>query len=89
MNIKQENLEKARNLLKELETLESALDVLGNYDSAIYVQFYTMHNNNEKRPKTVTIPIDEKVFKGVDAKQFSIGKINHRIEEIKEELEKM
>lgn len=47
MNIERDNLKKARELLNELETLESALNVSSNYDSEIYAQFHTMHNNNK------------------------------------------
>ena len=49
MNIEKKNLDKARELLAELERLEEVDDVLGNYDARAYAVFRTCHNNNTKR----------------------------------------
>lgn len=51
MNIEKKNLDKARELLAELKTLEEADDVLGNYDASAYAVFRTGYNNNTKTLK--------------------------------------
>lgn len=89
MNIERDNLKKARELLNELETLESAIAVSSNYDSEIYAQFHTVHNNNEGHSKTVTIPIAKRGFIGDSTRNFIIDEVNLRIEKIKKELETM
>lgn len=81
--MKKETFIKARNLYEELENLENALDVLGNYDAKAYFCFTTFHNNNLKRRKEVKIPMqDEKI-------QETKQQIIQRIKQIKEEIEEL
>ena len=83
MNIEKKNLDKARELLKELETLEEVYDVLGNYDSRAYAVFKTSYNNNSETPKEVRIPMP------TDIRTSMIAYISHRIYEIKTVLESL
>ena len=83
MNIEKKNLDKARELLKELETLEEAYDVLGNYDARAYAVFKTSYNNNAKTLKEVRFPMP------LDIRNSMIAYISHRIYEIKKELESL
>lgn len=83
MNIEKKNLDKARELLAELERLEEVDDVLGNYDASAYALFKTFHNNNTKTLKEVRVPMPPDVSKAM--REY----ISHRIYEIKKELESL
>ncbi len=83
MNIEKKNLDKARELLAELERLEEVDDVLGNYDAMVYAIFETFHNNNNKTLKEVKVPMPPDVSKAM--REY----ISHRIYEIKKELESL
>lgn len=83
MNIEKKNLDKARELLAELERLEEVDDVLGNYDAMVYAIFETFHNNNTKILKEVKVPMPPDVSKAM--REY----ISHRIYEIKKELESL
>lgn len=83
MNIEKKNLDKARELLAELERLEEVDDVLGNYDASAYAIFKTCHNNNTKTLKEVRVPMPPDVSKAM--REY----ISHRIYEIKKELESL
>lgn len=83
MNIKRENIAKAKKLIEELEMLEDAIDITRNYDASIKVSFSTLHNHNTKNSKSVKIPISNDIEKSI------IKGVYERIEEIKKELEKM
>lgn len=83
MNIEKKNLDKARELLAELETLEDVDDVLGNYDARTYAVFRTGHNHNTKTLKEVRVPMPPDVRKAM--KEY----MSHRIYEIKKELESL
>lgn len=83
MNIEKKNLDKARELLAELERLEEVDDVLGNYDAMVYAIFKTCHNNNTKTLKEVRVPMPPDVSKAM--REY----ISHRIYEIKKELESL
>jgi len=83
MNIEKKNLDKARELLAELERLEEVDDVLGNYDARAYAVFRTCHNNNTKTLKEVRVPMPSDVSKAM--REY----MSHRIYEIKKELESL
>lgn len=83
MNVSPQNLEEARKLLTELEQLESALDILSNYDSQVSVRFWTGHNHNTKQPKTVLLPVSSNVLTSV------VAEIKDRKISIKQQLKKM
>ncbi len=74
------SLTKARKLLDELNQLEEARDVLGNYDAKSYALFTSVYNSNSKVPKEVRIPLP------ADVRKSSIDYINERIAEIKKQL---
>ena len=80
MKIEKENLKRARDLLNELEKLEQALNIMGNYDATISAQFKSIYNNNKESALTVVVPISEY------SKKFILDDINLRIEQIKKEL---
>ena len=77
-----ETLKRVRSLLDELYELEAAFDILGNYDAKAYYNFFTFHNNNEKRKKEVFITMSPEILMQVK-KELAL-----RIEGIKNELEK-
>lgn len=83
MNIEKKNLDKARKLLRELETLEEVNDVLGNYDASVSAVFSTFHNNNKKILKKVQISMPPDISKSM--REY----IANRIYEIKKELESL
>ena len=83
MNIEKKSLDKARDLLSELKTLEDTYDVLGNYDVTVSAVFKTVHNNNKYISKTVSIPMPPDVSRAM--KEF----LDHRVYEIKKELESL
>ena len=83
MNIEKKNLDKARELLAELERLEEVDDVLGNYDARAYAVFRTYYNNNTKTLKEVRVPMPPDVSKAM--REY----MSHRIYEIKKELESL
>jgi len=83
MNIEKKNLDRARELLAELSTLEDVEDVLGNYDARAYAVFRTYHNNNIKELKEVRVRMPPDVRKAMNEY------MSHRIYEIKKELESL
>lgn len=74
------SLTKARKLMDELDQLEEARNVLGNYDVKSYVLFSSVYNSNTKVPKEVRIPLP------ADARKTCIDYIHKRIAEIKKQL---
>ena len=74
------SLTKARKLLDELNHLEEARDVLGNYDVKRYALFTSVHNSNRGVPKEVSIPMP------ADARKTCFDYIHERIAEIKKQL---
>lgn len=83
MNIEKKNLDRVRELLKELEKLEDVNDVLGNYDASVSAVFSTWHNSNTKRLKEVGIPMPADIRKSMNEY------ISNRIYEVKKELESL
>lgn len=83
MNIEKKSLDKARELLAELERLEEVDDILDNYDSMSYAVFRTFHNHNTNTLKEVRIPMPPDVHKAM--REY----MSHRIYEIKKELESL
>lgn len=83
MNIEKENLDKARELLKELEALEGVKDVCSNYDASAHVTFWTLHNSNRKEVKQVQIPLPLYMYKSMHEY------VENRIYEVKKELESL
>ena len=83
MNIEKKNLDRARELLAELATLEDVEKVCGNYDAKVHAVYSTVHNNNTKRYKEVSIKMPKETV--LLMKDY----ISHRIEEIHKELEAM
>ena len=63
MNVKQENLDRARALLSELAKYEDVKDVLGNYDAKAFATFRTYHNNNLKTTKEVSFLMPPEAMK--------------------------
>lgn len=83
MNVRPENLQKVRKLLKELEQLEKAQEILGNYDAEVYAYFRTEHNNNEKNTASVYIPLTGEIKASVEKY------MRKRMEGIKEKLKEI
>lgn len=83
MNIEKKNLDRARELLAELATLEDVKKVCGNYDAKAHAVYSTVHNNNTKRYREVKIKMPKEVIMIME------GYMSHRIEEIHKELETM
>ena len=83
MNIEKKNLDKARELLAELSTLEDVKKVCGNYDAKVHAVYSTVHNNNTKRYREVVVKMPPEVL--LVMKDY----IARRIEEIHKELEAM
>ena len=81
MKVEKKFLDRARELLEELDKLEETKDVLTNYDSKVCVQYSTFYNHNRKELKAVKINMPPEI----------IGSMNEYIEkrifEIKKELE--
>lgn len=81
MKVEKKFLDRARELLEELNNLEKAKDILQNYDSKVCVQYSTFYNHNRKELKEVKIKMPPEI----------IGSMNeymeNRIFEIKKELE--
>ena len=83
MKTNDENLKKVRSLLRELDELEDAFDVLKNYDAKACYCFSTGHNNNTKITKTVFVTMSPEILKQVKEE------LTLRIENIKKELKKV
>ncbi len=83
MQTNDKTLKEARKLLQELDELEDAIDVLGNYDAKAYYLFSTGHNNNTKVTKRVSIPMSAEVLQEVKEE------IKLRITEIKKKIEEL
>ncbi len=60
MNISQANIKRVRELLKEMEKLEEAMEVMKNYDSKVFAVFWTAHNDNKKTTREVIILFQKK-----------------------------
>lgn len=83
MQINETNLKKAWELLSELEKLEEARGVTGNYDAKVYATFSTVHNYNAGTGKKVQITMPPDITKLMNEY------ISNRIFEIKKELESL
>jgi len=83
MNIEKKNLDRARELLAELDKFESAVDILSNYDAKVYATFSTWYNHNIKETKKVQIPVPNDLIASLKAY------VSDRIYAIKKELESM
>ncbi len=83
MNTQSKNLERALALLLKLRNLETALDILSNYDSKVSAKFSTLYNHNQKELKEVEIPLSPNVI------ELIRSEIDARIFDIKKELEKI
>ena len=59
-------LKDVKKTLAELNNHEDALDVLGNYDKRISLEFYSQHNNNSSYPKRVVIPLDKEYYQQIE-----------------------
>lgn len=81
MKVEKKFLDRARELLEELDKLEEAKDVLTNYDSKVQVLYSTFHNHNLKELKQVIIKMPPEVVRTMSEY------IENRIFEIKKELE--
>lgn len=81
MKVEKKTLDRARELLKELNDLEEAKDVMQNYDSKVYAFYRTFYNHNEKQLKEVKIKMPPEVVRVMSEY------IENRIFEIKKELE--
>ena len=81
MKVEKKTLDRARELLKELNDLEEAKDVMQNYDSKVQVLYSTFYNHNIKELKEVKIKIPPEVVRVMSEY------IENRIFEIKKELE--
>ena len=55
MQTNDKTLKEARKLLQELDELEDAIDVLGNYDAKAYYLFSTGQQKSRKRLKNCKI----------------------------------
>ena len=83
MNTSVKNLQKARELLKQLEVMEEAKDVWTNYDKKLYAEFYTAHNNNAAHSKTVRILLPQHLQEPI------LQWIDDEILRLRKELEKL
>lgn len=83
MKTDNKSMQYARELMQELFKLQDTLDILNNYDAKSYMYFITIHNNNKPRAKDVKIPMPASI------KKDAVAYINQRIDEIKQELQKI
>lgn len=83
MNISQANIKRVRELLKEMEKLEEAMEVMKNYDSKVFAVFWTAHNDNKKTTREVMIPVSKETSKKI------IEEVKDRIFAIQKELEQL
>ena len=65
MNISQANIKRVRELLKEMEKLEEAMEVMKNYDSKVFAVSWTPHNDNKKTTREVIIPVSKETSKKI------------------------
>ena len=83
MNTSVKNLQKARELLKQLEVMEETKDVWKNYDRKLYAEFYTAHNNNATHGKTVRVALPSQLQEAI------LKWVDDEILRLKEEIEKL
>lgn len=77
-------LEKARELealLKELDKLSKAIDILSNYDAKVEVKVSSVHNHNSGTSASLYLPVEGKV------KEEIIASIDLRNQKVIEKID--
>ena len=83
MKVSNENIEKARKLLTELETLEEAMEVMRNYDAKIFALFWSAYNDNTKQTREVRVQLSRELREQI------MDEVQDKIFAIKKELEQL